>query len=72
MSLRLPFGGTYCVHVWCVISEFICDVTNALRKCKNWDPASIDFQVKCHMPIPKLLPDDKPTGLSHAADLIPT
>ena len=53
MSLRLPFGGTYCVHVWCVISEFICDVTNALLRCKHWDPGHIDFQVKCHVPKPK-------------------
>lgn len=33
ISLRLPFGGTHCVHCWCVISEFICDVANALLRC---------------------------------------
>ena len=30
----------------------------------------IDFQVKCHVPKPKLLPDDKPTGLAYAADVL--
>ena len=70
MSIRLPFGVTHCVHAWCVISEFICDVTNTLLRCKYWDPRAISFQVKINMPKPKLIPDDRPTGLAHTADVL--
>ena len=70
MPIRLSFGRTHCLSAWCVISKCVCDATNALSTCKYQDPGSIDFQVKHHMPKPKLLPDKKTTGLAHAADVL--
>ena len=67
ISLRLPFGGTCCVCCWCVISEFICDVANALLRCTCWCPDSINFPLKNMIPDPSLLPDED----EHSQALIP-
>ena len=36
-SLRLTFGGTFCVSQWCLTSEAITDLANALLQCPDWD-----------------------------------
>ena len=70
ISLRLPFSGTYYVHAWCVISELICDATNALLRCSFWDPAATDFPLKSDIPEPKLLSDEVETGVAFAPDVL--
>ena len=32
IPLLLPFYGAYCLHWLCIISDFICNVTNALLR----------------------------------------
>ena len=36
-SLRLTFGGTFCVSQWCLTFEAITDLANALLHCPDWD-----------------------------------
>ena len=38
MCLRLTFGGSPWPSEWSSISEPICDLSNALLKCDDWDP----------------------------------
>ena len=70
ISLRLPFGGTYCVYTWCVISEYICDLANALLRCKYWGTNSFDFELKERIPDPVLLQNDENFGEALAPDVL--
>ena len=36
-SLRLTFGSTFCVSKWCLTSEAITALANALLHCSDWD-----------------------------------
>ena len=45
ISLRLPFGGAYCPYLWCIISEFVGDLANALLRCEFWDEKSLISEI---------------------------
>jgi hypothetical protein len=41
MMLWLSFGGKPCPFEWGVISETICDLSNAILLSKDWDPKEL-------------------------------
>ena len=56
-SVRLPFGGAYCPFMWCLVSEFICDLANAVLGYEYWNAIDLPFKYKEKVtkpiPIPK-------------------
>lgn len=70
LSLRLPFGGAYCPFWWCVVSELICDLANALLRCKFWDPDSFSFANKEKIPPPRLSDSNDPWQPALPADVL--
>ena len=60
ISLRCTFGGRPCPNEWSIISETICDLTNAVLENKDWDPKST-FPPDSHLiPDPRMINDDIP------------
>ena len=53
-SICLPFSRTYCPHMWCAISKFICAVTSALLRCTFWNADELNFSNREAIPEPKL------------------
>ena len=53
LSLRLPFGGSPCPSVFCLISDVITDTINDLLISDDWDPAVVhsDYVTKVPQPI---------------------
>ncbi len=45
LMLWLTFGGAPCPFEWGIILETICNLTNKLLKCKDWDPQDL-HQIK--------------------------
>ena len=41
VSLRLPFGGSSCPPDFCLMSDIICDVTNDLLLCDEWNEEEV-------------------------------
>ena len=37
----LPFGGSHCPNLWCVVSEFVTDLANDLLSCEDWNENEI-------------------------------
>ena len=60
VALRLTFGGMPCPSLWCDISEPICDLTNDLLRCDDWDPDEISSPVQHLIPEPRYMDDDIP------------
>ena len=59
-SLRLTFGGTFCVSQWCLTSETITDLANALLRCGEWDHNKVFSRWQHMVPDPIRLPLDVP------------
>jgi hypothetical protein len=59
-SLRLTFGGTFCVSQWCLTSETITDLANALLRCDEWDHNKVISRWQHMVPDPIRLPLDIP------------
>ena len=60
IALRLTFGGRPCPSLWCDISEPICDLTNDILRCQEWDPSILHSPIQAKIPPPKFLADDIP------------
>ena len=56
ISLRLTFGGKFCVPGWCLTSEAVTDVGNALLKCDDWDHHTLASRWSYLIPTPQPLP----------------
>ena len=50
ISLYLPFGNAYYPCIWYIVSEFICDLANALLRCYYWKADKLDFENKNSIP----------------------
>jgi hypothetical protein len=48
VPLRLTFGGSSNASEFCNCSETVCDITNELLHCEDWDPSEV------HSPIQKI------------------
>ena len=60
LSLRLTFGGSPCPNEWGVISETICDLSNAILHDDNWDPLTLHSPSQHLVPCKEILSDDIP------------
>ena len=60
MSLRLTFGGSPCPNEWGVISETVCDLTNAILHDDEWDPSILHSPSQHLIPCKEILSDDIP------------
>ena len=54
ISLRLTFGGKPNPSEWCCIAEPICDLSNDILNCPEWDPS------KLHSPLQDKMPSAEP------------
>ena len=70
LSLRLPFGGSYCPFWWCVVSKITRDVDNALLRCMCWKPESVDFRNKSKMQSQKIDKDSRPLVADLPVDVL--
>ena len=50
MSLRLKFGGAYCLHLKHIVSELIYDVANIFLRCDYWDANEVTFNSRHLIP----------------------
>ena len=57
LSLRLTFGGAFCVPEWCQISEA---ATDTLLNCKDWNQDELKSKWLDLLPPPLRLPSDIP------------
>ena len=65
----LPFGDSHCLNLWCVVSEFVTDLTNDLLTCADWDENTL-FSPHVHkLSPPALLSDDIPFHQAKPADV---
>jgi hypothetical protein len=55
-SLRLTFGGKFCVPGWCLTSEAVTDVGNALLQCEDWNHQVVKSRWSHLIPEPIPLP----------------
>ena len=60
ISLRLPFGGSSCPPDFCLMSDVICDVTNDLLLCKEWDESKVFSDLSNFVPPDEIMDDDVP------------
>ena len=67
ITLRLPFGGSSCPPDFCLMSDIICDVTNDLLLCENWDETKTRSILSDFVPDDELLDDNIP--FAQAEDL---
>jgi hypothetical protein len=65
-SLRLTFGGTFCVSQWCLTSETITDLANALLRCREWDHNKVFSRWQHMVPDPIRLPLNIPLASARA------
>ncbi len=50
VPLRLTFGGSSNASEFCNCSETVCDITNELLHCKDWDPSEIYSSIQSQIP----------------------
>ena len=62
MCLRLTFGGSPWPSEWSCLSEPICDLTNALLKCPDWDPEELYSPLEFMYPMDNPLTETIPFG----------
>lgn len=58
IALRMTFGGSPNPSLWGNISESVIDLTNALLRCKEWDPTQLKSPIQ-HLVPPKEENDEK-------------
>ena len=62
VALRLSFGGRTRRFEFCVASEEVCDLTNTLLHCEEWNPSTLHAPVQHVVPKKKILEDNTPPG----------
>ena len=67
ISLRLPFGGSSCPPDFCLMSDIVCDVTNDLLQCENWNESKVHSLLSDFVPPDEELNEDIP--LAQAEDI---
>ena len=60
ISLRLPFGGSSCPPDFCLMSDIVCDVTNDLLLCKNWNESKVYSKLSNFVPPDEEMDEDIP------------
>jgi hypothetical protein len=60
VSLRTTGGGSPCPSIFSEISETVTDLTNAIIRCSDYDPASFPSQYNHLLGPAKVEPDDVP------------
>ena len=60
VSLRTTFGGSPCPSIFSEISETVTDLTNAIIRCSDYDPASFPSHYSHLLGPAKVEPDDVP------------
>ncbi len=60
ISLRLPFGGSSCPPDFCLMSDIICDVTNDLLLCEDWDESRVFSNLSDFVPQDEIMADNIP------------
>jgi hypothetical protein len=68
VMLRLRFGGKPCPYKWCVTSESICNLANAILHNDDWDPNDL-FAPNKHL-VPEQRPLNDSTPFAEGAELI--
>ena len=72
-SLRLTFGGTFCVSQLCLTSEAITDLANALLQCPDWDHHKTQSRWQHLVPDPLRPPAETPFAQSRRMSVnVPT
>ena len=69
LLLRLPFGAAAAPSEFCVISEIICDIANALLQDPSWDPTTTATPFHPQMPPAKLLDATTPFASASPLDI---
>ena len=69
ISLRTTFGGSPCPSIFSEISETVTDVTNAIIRWSDYDPASFPRHYSHLLGLAKVEPDNVP--LAAARSLMP-
>jgi hypothetical protein len=57
VPLRLTFGGSSNASEFCNCSETVCDLTNELLHCKDWDPSETYSSIQSQIPSTPLTMD---------------
>jgi hypothetical protein len=50
VPLRLTFGGSSNASEFCNCSETVCDITNELLHCDDWDPSELHSSIQSQIP----------------------
>ena len=58
ISLRLPFGGSSCPPDFCLMSDVMCDVTNDLLACEEWNENHVYSNLSDFVPPDEEMNDD--------------
>ena len=53
LSLRLTFGGSPNPPTWCMFSEIVTGLANAIAQCKDWKAKDLRSPAKLDTPVPK-------------------
>ena len=56
--LRLPFGGSSCPPDFCLMSDVMCDVTNDLLACEEWNEDQVYSNLSDFVPPDEEMNDD--------------
>ena len=64
----LPFGGSHCPNLWCVVSEFVTNLTNDLLTYADWDENILFSPHVRKLSPPTLLSDSIPFHNAKPAD----
>jgi hypothetical protein len=67
VPLRLTFGGSSNASEFCNCSETVCDITNELLHCENWDPSEIHSSIQSQIPSTPLTLEPQPPWLSNSS-----
>ena len=66
ISLRTTFGGSPCPSIFSEISETVTDLTNAIIRCSDYDPASFPSHYSHLLGPAKVEPDDVPLAAARS------
>ena len=66
VTLRLTFGGAPCPFEWGVFSETICDLSQTIMQCEEWNPTELQSPLGKSVPPVKYLQDEIPFAKGRA------
>ena len=66
----LPFGGSHCPNLWCIVSETITDLANDILSCPEWDENDLCSPHLSKLNEPERLDSSAPFGQARAADVV--